>query len=125
LDAIISVGYRVNSSRATQFRIWATTMLKEYIIKGFALGDERMKNGRYFGQDYFRELLERFARSGHQNDGSISRLPIFLPNAVLITIQNLRRPANFMPMFRITFILLSPAIQLRKLSILMQMPTNR
>ncbi len=59
LDAIISVGYRVNSSRATQFRIWATKMLKEYIIKGFALDDERLKNGRYFGQDYFRELLER------------------------------------------------------------------
>ncbi|MEE9367468.1 MAG: RhuM family protein [Pontiella sp.] len=59
LDAIISVGYRVNSSRATQFRIWATKLLKEYIIKGFAMDDERLKNGRYFGQDYFRELLER------------------------------------------------------------------
>ena len=59
LDAIISVGYRVNSTRATQFRIWATKMLKEYIIKGFALDDERMKNGHYFGKDYFRELLER------------------------------------------------------------------
>ena len=59
LDAIISVGYRVNSSRATQFRIWATTLLKEYIIKGFAMDDERLKNGRYFGKDYFRELLER------------------------------------------------------------------
>lgn len=59
LDAIISVGYRVNSSQATQFRIWATTLLKEYIIKGFALDDERLKNGRYFGKDYFRELLER------------------------------------------------------------------
>jgi len=59
LDAIISVGYRVNSSRATQFRIWATKMLKEYIIKGFAMDDERLINGRYFGKDYFRELLER------------------------------------------------------------------
>ncbi len=59
LDAIISVGYRVNSSRATQFRIWATRILKEYIIKGFAMDDDRLKNGRYFGQDYFRELLER------------------------------------------------------------------
>ena len=59
LDAIISVGYRVNSSRATQFRIWATQLLKEYIIKGFAMDDERLKNGRYFGQDYFREVLER------------------------------------------------------------------
>ncbi len=59
LDAIISVGYRVNSSKATQFRIWATNLLKEYIIKGFAMDDERLKNGRYFGQDYYRELLER------------------------------------------------------------------
>ena len=60
LDAIISVGYRVNSSRATQFRIWATQVLKEYMIKGFALDDERMKQGeRLFNKDYFRELLER------------------------------------------------------------------
>jgi len=59
LDAVISVGYRVNSARATQFRIWATRILKEYIIKGFAMDDDRLKNGRYFGQDYFRELLER------------------------------------------------------------------
>ena len=60
LDAIISVGYRVNSSRATQFRIWATQVLKEYMIKGFALDDERMKQGeKLFNKDYFRELLER------------------------------------------------------------------
>src|SRR5207249_4887492 len=59
LDAVISVGYRVNSRQATQFRIWATQLIKEYIIKGFALDDERLKNGRYFGKDYFEELLER------------------------------------------------------------------
>jgi len=59
LDAILSVGYRVNSSKATQFRIWATKILKEYIIKGFAMDDDRMKNGKYFGKDYFKELLER------------------------------------------------------------------
>jgi hypothetical protein len=59
LDAVISVGYRVNSSQATQFRIWATALIKEYIIKGFAMDDERLKNGRFFGKDYFRELLER------------------------------------------------------------------
>jgi len=60
LDAIISVGYRVNSNKATQFRIWATKTLKEYIIKGFALDDERLKRGKIvFGKDYFRELLER------------------------------------------------------------------
>lgn len=59
LDAIIAVGYRVNSKKATQFRIWATEKLQEYIIKGFAMDDERLKNGKYFGKDYFRELLER------------------------------------------------------------------
>ena len=59
LDAILSVGYRVNSLKATQFRIWATKILKEFIIKGFAMDDERMKNGQYFGKDYFKELLER------------------------------------------------------------------
>ena len=59
LDAILSVGYRVNSSKATQFRIWATKILKEFIIKGFTMDDDRMKNGRYFGKDYFKELLER------------------------------------------------------------------
>lgn len=60
LDAIISVGYRVNSRRATRFRIWATGILKEYMTKGFVLDDERLKQGKdAFGKDYFRELLER------------------------------------------------------------------
>ncbi len=59
LDAVIAVGYRVNTGKATRFRIWATKILKEYIIKGFALNDEGLKNGRYFGPDYFKELLER------------------------------------------------------------------
>ena len=60
LDAIISVGYRVNSRKATQFRIWATSVLKEYMTKGFAMDDERLKQGEgAFGKDYFRELLER------------------------------------------------------------------
>ncbi len=59
LDAIIAVGYRVNSYQATQFRIWATQTLKEFIIKGFVLDDERLKQGKIFGKDYFDELLER------------------------------------------------------------------
>ena len=70
LDAVISVGYRVNSAQATQFRIWATALIKEYIIKGFAMDDERLKNGRYFGKDYFRELLER-VRSIHASERRI------------------------------------------------------
>ena len=59
LDAIIAVGYRVNSKKATKFRQWATKTLREYIIKGFTLNDDMLKNGKPFGQDYFNELLER------------------------------------------------------------------
>ena len=59
LDAIIAVGYRVNSINATQFRIWATQTLREFIIKGFVLDDERLKQGKRFGKDYFDELLDK------------------------------------------------------------------
>jgi hypothetical protein len=59
LDAIIAVGYRVNSRQATQFRKWSTSVLREFIIKGFAMDDERLKQGKQFGRDYFDELLER------------------------------------------------------------------
>lgn len=59
LDAIISVGYRVNSMQAIQFRVWTTKTLRNYIIKGFAIDDERLKNGTHFGKDYFDELLEQ------------------------------------------------------------------
>lgn len=62
LDAVISVGYRVNSYKATQFRIWATSILKEYLVKGFAMDDERLKQGKtLFGKDYFDELLDRIS----------------------------------------------------------------
>ncbi|MFN5566349.1 MAG: virulence RhuM family protein [Pseudanabaena sp.] len=59
LDVVIAVGYRVNSYQATQFRIWATNTLKEFIIKGFVMDDERLKQGKNFGKDYFNELIER------------------------------------------------------------------
>jgi len=59
LDAIISVGYRVNSAQAAQFRVWATRTLRGYVIKGYALDDDRLKNGRHFGKDYFDDLLEK------------------------------------------------------------------
>lgn len=63
LDAVIAVGYRVNSFKATQFRIWATRVLKEYLVKGFAMDDERLKQGKtLFGKDYFDELLERIRK---------------------------------------------------------------
>jgi hypothetical protein len=70
LDAIIAVGYRVNSQRATQFRIWATATLKEFIVKGFVLDDERLKQGKRFGIDYFNELLERIRKSVPVRGGS-------------------------------------------------------
>lgn len=59
LDAVVAVGYRVNSFQATQFRIWATKILKEFIVKGFVLNDDRLKQGKSFGKDYFDELLDR------------------------------------------------------------------
>lgn len=59
LDAIIAVSYRVNSKKATSFRVWATKVLRDFIIKGFALNSERLKNGPKFGKDYFNELLEK------------------------------------------------------------------
>ena len=66
LDAIIAVGYRVNSKKATRFRQWATKTLKEYIQKGFVLNDELMKNGRPFGKDYFDELRSEERRVGKE-----------------------------------------------------------
>jgi hypothetical protein len=59
LDAVIAVGYRVNSVKATHFRIWATNTLREFIVKGFVVNDQLLKNGRAFGKDYFDELLEK------------------------------------------------------------------
>ena len=67
LDAIIAVGYRVNSKKATNFRIWATETLKEYITKGFVLDEELLKNGTRFGKDYFNELLEKIREIGPVN----------------------------------------------------------
>ena len=77
LDAILSVGYRVNSTQATQFRIWATERLKEYIIKGFTMDDERLKDPRHiFGKDYFEEQLARIRdiRSSERRISSIESL---------------------------------------------------
>lgn len=80
LDAIIAVGYRVNSKQATDFRIWATNTLKEYIKKGFVLNDELLKNGPKFGKDYFKELLERI-RSIRTSERRIWQ-QIYLQNVV-------------------------------------------
>jgi len=105
LDAIISVGYRVNSSQATQFRIWATKLLKEYIIKGFAIDDERLKNGRYFGKDYFKELLER-VRSIRASERRIyQQITDIFAECSIDYDKNQKQLGNFMPMCKINFIL--------------------
>jgi hypothetical protein len=91
LDAIIAVGYRVNSNKATKFRIWATKVLKEFITKGFVLDDERLKQGKHFGKDYFNELLERIReiraseRRFYQKITDIYSLSIDYNNSDLLT----------------------------------------
>lgn len=113
LDAVISVGYRVNSAQATQFRIWATQLIKEYIIKGFAMDDDRLKNGRYFGQDYFRELLDQ-VRSIRASE---------LPNVASTTTLSQRSRDSFMPMCKTNFTMRSRGIRRRKSC--MPMPASR
>ncbi|MBI3142206.1 MAG: virulence RhuM family protein [Bacteroidetes bacterium] len=91
LDAIIAVGYRVNSNKATKFRIWATKVLNEFITKGFVLDDERLKQGKHFGKDYFDELLERIReiraseRRFYQKITDIYALSIDYDNSDLLT----------------------------------------
>jgi hypothetical protein len=91
LDAIIAVGYRVNSNKATKFRIWATKVLKEFITKGFVLDDDRLKQGKNFGKDYFDELLERIReiraseRRFYQKITDIYALSIDYDNADTLT----------------------------------------
>ena len=121
LDAIISVGYRVNSRQATRFRIWATQTLKEYIIKGFVMDDERLKNGRYFGKDYSENYWSVFAQFVRAKGGYTNRLQIFLLNAVLLMTQNLILQKTFMLLFRINFILQFTEIQHLKLYLTKQM----
>jgi len=90
LDAIIAVGYRVNSKKATRFRQWATKTLKEYITKGFVLNDDMLKNGRPFGKDYFDELLNAFVKSEPVSAEPIRKLRMYLNSAVMIMIKTVR-----------------------------------
>lgn len=88
LDAIISVGYRVNSTQATHFRIWATERLKEYIIKGFTMDDERLKNPQnIFGHDYFEEQIARVRDIRSSERRFIKKSLIFMLSAAPTTIQ--------------------------------------
>lgn len=115
LDAVISVGYRVNSTQATQFRIWATQLIKEYIIKGFAMDDERLKNGRYFGKDYFRELLER-VRSIRASERRIyQQITDIFAECSIDFDPNLKPLSCFTPMCRTSFTLPLLAIPQQKL----------
>lgn len=85
LDAIISVGYRVNSVRATQFRQWATKVLKEFAIKGFVLDKKRLENGSYLNKDYFEELLAEIREFVFLNVSFIKRLLIFMQQVLITT----------------------------------------
>ena len=88
LDAIIAVGYRVNSKKATEFRIWATKILKEYMTKGFALNDERFINGNKYDTKYFNELLERIKTIRVSERMAYQKITDYLLQLQQITIQN-------------------------------------
>ena len=119
LDVIISVGYRVNSIQATKFRIWATGILKEYMIKGFAMDDERLKQGKTaFGKDYFRELLER-VRSIRASERRIwQQITDILQCAALIMIEIPIPHIIFMPLYRINSTMPLSVKQRQKLCII-------
>ena len=117
LDMVIAVGYRINSKEATGFRIWATNTLREFIIKGFVLDDDRLKNGQNFGEDYFKELLERIRSIRQVNEESTNKSLIFLQSVALITISIQRLQKTFMHMFKINFTTPLQAELLLKLSI--------
>ena len=84
MDAIISVSYRVNSKNATHFRIWETGILKDFIVKGFILDDELLKNGSRFGKDYFDELLERIQEIRSTERRVYEKVTIFLQHLMII-----------------------------------------
>ena len=123
LEAVLAVGYRVNSSEATQFRIWATDTLKEFITKGFILDDERLKQGKDFGKDYFDELLERIREIRASERRFYQKITIYMPYQSTITKK--RQPhRNFSLRYKINYIGLSQVKPLPKSSILKLMPLS-
>ena len=119
LDMIIAVGYRVNSKKATNFRIWATKVLREYIIKGFVMDDERLKNPKFiFGEDYFDEMLERIRniRSSERRFYQKSLIYILYVASIMTRIRKLQK--NFLKQFRISCIMQLLVKQLQKLYII-------
>lgn len=125
LDAIISVGYRVNSIQATKFRIWATGILKEYMIKGFAMDDERLKQGKTaFGKDYFRELLER-VRSIRASERRIwQQITDIFAECSIIMIEIPILHIIFMPPYRTNSTMPLP-VRLRLKSFIIRLTTPR
>lgn len=124
LDAIIAVGYRVNSKSATRFRQWATQTLKEYIIKGFVLNDDMMKNGRPFGRDYFDELLERIKEIRASERRFYQKLRISMRNAATIMILIVRPQRISSKQYKTSFCLQLQAIPLRNWWQPVQTPTR-
>lgn len=107
LDAIIAVGYRVNSKEATDFRIWATKTLKEYIKKGFVVNSEMLKNGPKFGKDYFDELFVKIKEIRASERRFYQKITdIYTKSVVLIMIKIVKRHKNFIKMFKISCTLL-------------------
>lgn len=100
LDAVIAIGYRVNSKAATRFRIWTTNNLKEYITKDFVLNDEMLKNGKKFGKDYFDELLERIRISEQVNEEAIKKLQTSIKLYVPIMIKIVNKQSFFIRLFK-------------------------
>lgn len=109
LDAIIAVGYRVNSKKATRFRQWATKTLKEYIQKGFVLNDELMKNGRPFGKDYLTSCWSASRKFAPASAAPIRKSRMSSSNAAMITTKIVRRQRPSMPSYKTSCITPSPA----------------
>lgn len=105
LDAIIAVGYRVNSKKATQFRQWATKTLKEYITKGFVLNDDMLKNGKPFGRDYFDELLERIREIRASERRAYQKIADVFEQAVMTTTKTATPQRHFMPLYKTNYTL--------------------
>ena len=110
LDAIIAVGYRVNSKKATMFRIWANKVLKEFIIKGYVMDDARLREPEnFFGKDYFEEQLERI-RDIRAREGSIRKSRTSIPSAAPTTMWKAPSQRSFSPRCRTSSIMQSPII---------------
>lgn len=117
LDAVIAFGYRVNSYKATQFRVWATRILREYLIKGFAMDDARLKQGQGWGKDYFEELLERIRDIRALSAGSTRRSRISTSNAPSTTTRRVQSLKPSLRQCRTSSTGLSTATQLPNWSV--------